>query len=209
MKLSNTDFRLLRWHIIALSISIAVSGALIYASNQFAKSSAENSRLALKQINKARSRLNSAMQDRDNFATYTSEYANLEDRKILGDNHRLDWMEGLDLLSQQNLVMNFSYAISPQTIYTPQPVIDSGNFEIHYSEMKLQLELLHEGQLLNFLNVMNEQIGGYYHLDSCSLSRTEKLTNTEEEPPAPEIKTNLMAECIGGWITLKNRNTLP
>ncbi|MDX8386760.1 MAG: hypothetical protein R8M11_09650 [Gallionella sp.] len=209
MKFSNTDFHLLRWNIIALSISIAVSGIFIYASEKFSENSAENSRIALKLINDARSRLNTALQDKDNFATYTSEYSDLEDRKILGDDHRLDWMEGLNKLGQQNLVMDFSYTISPQTIYTPQPVIDSGNFEIHYSEMKLQLELLHEGQLLNFFNAMNGQIAGYYQLDSCTLSRVDMLTPTEEESPTPEAKTNIMADCNGGWITLQNRNTLP
>jgi len=209
MKLSNTDFHLLRWNIIALSISIVVSGILIYASDHFSKNAAENSRIASKLINDARSRLNHAIQDKDNFATYTSEYTDLVDRKILGDNHRLDWMEGLDKLDQQNLVMNFSYTIAPQTIYTPQPMVDSGNFEIHYSEMKLQLELLHEGQLLNFFNAMNEQIQGHYQLDSCSLNRVDTLTSTEEEPLAPETKTNIRAECSGGWITLKNRNALP
>lgn len=209
MKLSNSDFRILRWNIIALSIAIVASGMLLYASDHFAKNAAQNSRLAMKMINDARSRLNSALQDRDNFATYTSEYAALEDQKILGDDHRLDWIEGLDNLNQQNLVMDFTYTIAPQAIYTPEPFIDSGNFEIHYSEMKLQLELLHEGQLLNFLNAMNEQIDGFYQLESCSLNRQNSLTDINQEPLAPEVETNIMAECSGGWITLKNRNTLP
>jgi len=209
MKLSNSDFRILRWNIIALSIAIVASGMLLYASDHFAKNAAQNSRLAMKMINDARSRLNSALQDRDNFATYTSEYAALEDQKILGDDHRLDWIEGLDNLNQQNLVMDFTYTIAPQEIYTPEPFIDSGNFEIHYSEMKLQLELLHEGQLLNFLNAMNEQIDGFYQLESCSLNRQNSLTDINQEPLAPEVETNIMAECSGGWITLKNRNTLP
>ncbi len=209
MKLSNSDFPLLRWNIIALSIAIAVSGIFIYASEKYAENAAENSRLSLKQINDARKRLNTAIQDKDNFATYTAEYSNLENRKILGDDHRLDWMEGLNKLSQQKLVMDFSYTVAPQKIYTPQPTIDSGNFEIHYSEMELQLELLHEGQLLNFFNAMNEQIEGFYHLDSCTLSRVDLLTTIEEESLDPEAKTNLTAECSGGWITLKNRNTLP
>jgi len=208
MKLSNSDFHLLRWSVITLTISIAVSGIFIFASEKFSENSAENSRIALKLISDARRRLNTALQDKDNFATYTAEYADLEERKIIGDDHRLDWMEGLDRLSQQNIVMDFSYTVSPQTIYTPQPFIDSGNFEIHHSEMKLQLELLHEGQLLNFFNAMHEQIAGYYQLDSCKLNRVDRLTNTDDAP-ALEAKTNIMAECSGGWITLKNRNALP
>jgi hypothetical protein len=207
MSFSNTDFRLLRWNVIVLSLSIVVSGIMIYASDQFSKNAAENSRMASKLLNDARIRLINARRDRDNFVAYTSEYADIEDHQIFSDGHRLDWMEGLNNLSQQNLVMNFSYTISPQTIYQPQPVVDSGNFEIHYSEMKLQLELLHEGQLLNFFNAMNEQIEGYYQLDSCSLHRVDTLTDTDKrESQAPEVKTNIQAECSGGWITLKNRN---
>jgi hypothetical protein len=79
--------------------------------------------------------------------------------------------------------------------------IDGGNFDIHYSEMKLQFDLLHEGQLFNFFDALRNQIKGQYQLEGCTLQHIDTPEN-EATPNATHIK----AECNGGWITLKNRS---
>ncbi|HYR06033.1 MAG TPA: hypothetical protein VEP71_05055, partial [Gallionella sp.] len=83
-----------------------------------------------------------------------------------------------------------------------QPPVDSGNFNIHYSEMKLRFDLLHEGQLLNFFDALRTDIKGWYQLDGCSLQRSIGAINEDNAPPTAYLR----AECNGGWITLKNRN---
>jgi hypothetical protein len=86
----------------------------------------------------------------------------------------------------------------------PQPAIDSGNFDIHYSEMKLQFELLHEGQLLKFFEALRNQIKGKYQLEGCTMQRI-----ATDHASAASSGANIKAECSGGWITLKNRSTQP
>jgi hypothetical protein len=202
MKFSNTDFHLMRWSIAAISASILLSGVFLYASTKYVDYTQKNRRIAQAQMNDARNRLNMARQDRDNLSAFSKAYNTLEARKIIGDDHRLDWMEGLEKLRNQNLVINFSYNIAPQKVYIPQPALDSGNFIIHYSEMKLQFDLLHEGQLLNFFDALRRRIKGHYQLEGCTLQRV-----ITDGGSAPASEKNIRAECSGGWITLKNRNT--
>jgi hypothetical protein len=201
MKFSNTDFHLMRLSFAAISVSILLSGVILYSSIKYADYTRNNRHVAERQMNDARNHLNMARQDRDNLSDYSKEYDTLEANKIIGDDHRLDWMEGLEKLRNQNLVINFSYNIAPQKVYIPQPALDSGNFIIHYSEMKLQFDLLHEGQLLNFFDALRRRIKGHYQLEGCTLQR---VITDGESAPAPG--KNIKAECSGGWITLKNRN---
>jgi hypothetical protein len=203
MKFSNTDFNLMRWSFAAIGVSILLSGVILYASTQYADYTQNNRRIFQNQLTDAGNRLAIARQDRDNLSVYSKEYANLAAGDIIGDDHRLDWMEGLEKLRNQNLVINFSYNITPQKVYTPQPALDSGNFIIHYSEMKLQFDLLHEGQLLNFFDALHRRIKGHYLLEGCTLQRVVTGTNTES---GPSVGKNLTGECNGGWITMKNRN---
>ncbi len=212
MKLSKSDLKLMRWSLLAIGLSALLSGMVLFFSSQYEGSAAKNMRTAQAGINDARNRLTTAQQDRENMSTYASEYARWEKRNVLGDDHRLDWIEGLEKLRQQNLVSSFRYTISPQKNYVAQPAIDSGNFDIRYSKMKLQFDLLHEGQLPNFLNALHQQRIGWYQLESCSLQRssgsvTEQMDN--DDIITDKIKTitpQITAECDGGWITLKNRN---
>src|SRR5665647_1171309 len=152
MKFSNTDFHLMRWSFAAISASILLSGAILYASIKYADYTQKDRRVVQGQMNDARKRLATAREDRENLSDFSKEYDTLKANKIIGDDHRLDWMEGLEKLRNQNLVIDFRYNIAPQKIYAAQPAVDSGNFDIHYSEMKLEFDLLHEGQLLNFFD---------------------------------------------------------
>lgn len=203
MKFSKSDFPLLRWSILAICASASISAVVLYSSGEYAEKTLRDMRNAQKMGNDARNRLAAAHEDQKNMAIYADEYSTLIEHKIIGVDQRLDWMEGLEKLRRQNLVTDFRYSIAPQKIYIPQPPVDSGNFDIHYSETKLQFDLLHEGQLLNFFNALRSQIKGWYQLEGCTLQRSA------DENISTATSTHLKAECSGGWITLKNRNIQP
>ena len=203
MKFSNADFYQLRWSLAAIGASILLSSIILYSSSEYADFAQKDRRVAQSQMNDGRNRLTMARQDQENLSDFSKEYDTLEKNKIIGDDHRLDWMEGLEKLRNQNRVIDFRYNISPQKIYAPQPAIDSGNYDIHYSEMKLQFDLLHEGQLLNFFDALRNQIKGQYQLEGCTMQRVA----TNQVPPSV-ASVNIKAECNGGWITLKNRNAI-
>jgi hypothetical protein len=201
MKFSNSDFRLMRWSLAAVCASVLLSGVILYSSSEYAAFAQKDQRAAQSQLKDARNRLNMARQDQENLAVFSQEYDTLEKNKIIGDDHRLDWIDELEKLRKQNLVIDFRYNIAPQKIYASKPAIDSGNYDVHYSETKLQFDLLHEGQLLNFFDALRSQNKGWYQLEGCTMQRV----GTDEES-ATAAGAHIKAECSGGWITLKNRN---
>lgn len=197
MKLSRSDFLLMRRSLLAICASALFSAIVLYSSGEYAQQAQKDLRSAQNQLNDARNQLSAANGDQKNMAAYAGEYGTLLDLKVIGDEQRLDWMEGLGKIREQYLVTDFRYTIAPQKIYVAKPPIASGNFDIRYSEMKLQFELLHEAQLLDFFAALRTQIKGWYQLESCTMQRAAASENA-----AAQIK----AECSGGWITLKNRN---
>lgn len=206
MKLSKSDFYLMRWSILAVCAASLIGAIILYSSGEYAKSSRNDRRNAQNMLTDARNRLTTAFQDQENMAIYAGEYGALIERKIIGDDQRLDWVEGLEKIRRKNLVADFRYSIAPQKAYVSQPPIDSGNFDIRYSEMKLQFDLLHEEQLLNFFDALHSDIKGRYHLEGCALQRATGTTPGEDDANATTA-AYLKAECSGGWITLRNRNT--
>lgn len=209
MKLSKSDFPLMRWSILAICSSLIISAIILYSSGSYAEKSLKDRRNAQSMLNDARSRQTMAQQDQENMAIYAGKYGALIANKVIGDDQRLDWMEGMEKIRQKNLVMDFRYNIAPQKKYAPQPPIDSGNFDIRYSEMKLQFDLLHEAQLPNFYDALRADINGWYQLEGCTLQRIGTADNNDGgggEQATPTATARLKAECSGGWVTLKNRN---
>lgn len=195
-----TDLPHYRWGLLALVLVLAVCGTATMLSQGFLSRAKNTNTAGHKQLNDARKNLSAAQDDRANMATYAEEYEQLLKRNIIGDEQRIDWIDGLETLRKQNIVLGFTYAIAPQQTYKPPTALDSGNFILNASEMKLDFDLLHEGQLVNFFNALRIGIKGQFLLNGCSVERLDKA-NT-----APGITPQLKAECTGVWLTLKNRS---
>lgn len=206
MTFSKADFSLVKWSVLIFLSVLCAGGLAITISENFATQARRNQGDAMRQLNEARSNLALAEQDRGNMQTYTQEYDALLKRNVIGNDQRLDWIEGLEKIHRQNHVpglMEFKYAISPQKPYKPAPPLDSGSFNLNLSNMTLQFELLHEEQLTAFFDALRTDINGWFILDHCSMERINAAASLDDFRVAHHLK----AECTGGWLTLNNRNT--
>lgn len=206
MKLGKDDLRTLRKSLWGLAVTLLVSGLVIYITEDIELHTKQQLRNAQNAVSAARGQLETARQDAESMNAYSIEYGALLDQKIIGEDKRLDWIEGLEAIRKQDLLHDFRYSIDPQQPYVAQPAIDSGNFDVRASTMKLQLDLSHEGQLLEFVNALRHQSNGWYQLESCTLQRKNIAAI---QTVAADGSAHLGAECSGSWITLKNRNEQP
>ncbi len=196
MSFSSADLPILKWSLGALTLSLILSTGIIFLSDRYMEQSLKARQTAQQRLANARTQLLSAQSDKENMSTYAYEYNSLLLQKVVGDEQRLDWLEGLEKMRQQGIVLDFKYTIAPQQNYTPNPPLDAGNFRLSRSSMALQIDLLHEEQLLRVFAEMRNKIKGWFMIDGCSISRAGT---------ADEIAP-LKAECTGGWFTMKNRN---
>ena len=194
MTFSPADLPHIKWSLLTFLLTLSIGGSAVFFSRQIADNAQHARRAAQQQMAEARSKLNAARDDQQNMATYTKEYSAIQRREIIGDERRLDLIEALETLRKRNRVLDFKYTIAPQQPYKPVPGLDSGNFDLKLSAMALQLELLHEGQLINFFDSLRHDMSGWFILDRCTLERSSVTT------------AQLKAECTGGWLTMTNRN---
>jgi len=196
MILSKADLIDLKWSMSAFLLGLALSGGIISFSNSYQEQSLKDRQAAQKQLIDARTQLGAAQDDQENMASYALEYNALLAQQAIGNEQRLDWIEGLEKLRQQGQVLDFQYAIAPQQGYAPNPPLEAGNFQLNRSAMTMQIDLLHEEQLLHLFSAIHTQMKGWLMLDGCTLSRTGES----------DVTTPLKAECTGGWFTMKNKS---
>lgn len=197
MIFSQSDLPHIRWSLLTFLVVLTAGSSAIYLGQNMRDKAQHGKSVAQQQLSEVRNKLNAARDDRDNLSTYAAEYDAWVKHKVIGDEQRLDLIEGLEALRKQDRVLNFKYSITPQVAYAPVPALNTGNFELKQSVMTLQIDLLHEEQLINFFDSFRSQMKGWFMLDHCALERTA-ATGTS----AAQLK----ADCAGGWITLKNRN---
>lgn len=195
MSFSASDIKEIKWSLGAFVLSMGLAAALISYSQDYQHQALQDRQAAQQRLTEVRAKLATALSDQENMATYQLEYEALIQQKVIGDEQRLNWMEDLEKIRKQRNIPEFKYTIAPQQGYAPNPPLDSGNFNLYTSPMTLQINLLHEEQLLHLFTALNTQIQGWFILDRCSLSGIDAQGTGA-----------LSASCAGGWITMKNRN---
>lgn len=198
MNFSNADLPHIKWSLLAFTLSLLLGVVAILLSAKYVDHARKERQEAQRQLIAARIKIADAHSDLANMSIYAREYASLLDNKIIGGEQRLDWMEGLAKLQQRHLVVDFKYTIAPQQPYLPNPAQDSGNFDLQLSGLNLQLDLLHEMQLLRILYALRSNIKGWFIIDHCTLERSTATSSS---------LARLKAECAGGWITMKIKGT--
>jgi hypothetical protein len=204
MTLDTKDLKRLQWAIAFLIIMSLVGGGAVWTTEQMKKSS----NIALQEATAARkdiqTRLARAREEQQELTEKLTRFQALRTRGYIGPEQRLNWVEAIARIKAKHRISKLDYDFAPQrrvdaSILPGGPA--AGGFEIMSSQMRLQIHLLHEGELLAFLadlrTDLRSTVEALVLVRSCAIERL-----------APGIgdrgsKAQLKAECTLEWITLK------
>jgi hypothetical protein len=125
-------------------------------------------------------------------------YRRLQAINILGEERRLEWADAITRIRTQRELLDLSYRVDRQKLLLSAPG-KPGNVDLFASTMRVQLALLHEGDLVRFLADLRESGNAYYAVRRCALTRTgQAATGTSITP-------RLRADCEIDLITMIDR----
>ncbi len=177
--------------LFALVAGIIVGG-VIYTER--AEDDAENRRTAQQQIlSGARARKANAGLEKDLIMRFGPVYERLEDVGFIGTEQRLDWVDSLRTANSEAHLYGVEYQIGQQEIF-PAAALGAAGLDMHQSSMRVRLQLLHEGDLMDFLKRVAESRRGIFMITGCTLTRIATAIGAEQP--------NLNAECDLNWITV-------
>lgn len=133
-------------------------------------------------------------------------FKQLHARGIIGQEHRLNWVETLRAAGDTLQLPKIDYRIEAQRIYVPEIALDSGPFDVNVSEMHLNLALLHEGDLIRLLAALDRDSAGLFSVERCEMSREGEVRHAPDGPDVPA--TQLRADCLLRWFSLDQRGAL-
>ena len=122
---------------------------------------------------------------------YHRRYQQFHELGFVGEESRLDWIETLRLATEELTLPRVSYAIEPRlnVIAPVQSIATDGNTRIHVSRMQLEIGLLHELDLLRFIDEFQRKAPGLVKVDQCELSWLAEVVSVST------TEANLTAQC--------------
>lgn len=198
--LTSADFKRLRWNLALLGFALACGGLMVGFALHEEKTALQTLQRAEAARNEIRGKLARAQDEEQELRGKIARYSRLQAKGIVGEEHRLEWVEALRAIKQERRLIDLQYELSPQ-----QPLDAAiapgggGDFEFMNSALRMQMLLLHEGDLLHFIDDIGEKPQAFTRTRRCSVQRTPPASR--ERGPAPQLK----AECEIDWITIREK----
>lgn len=190
------DFPYIRRAAITLAACLAFSASLVGASVYLLKLQQNAKANAHTQNAQAREKYARAETDKHEITDAQPRYLQLVTRGFVGEERRLNWIERIKAIQKTRKLLPITYEIFPQQVFQIEDTTITGELELRGSRMVLTMDLLHELDLLNFLDEL--KAGEYYVPTECSIKPPQSNLLSALAP-------RLSAECTLYWITLGAR----
>lgn len=198
MKFGKRDLTHIRGPLIVFLLVLATGAGALWSADRHLKQFERDQQLAERRLSEVATKLTQVTTERENITRFSPQYQDLLARGIVGEERRLDWVESIERIREQQQIFSMRYVISPQKNFASAPNLTAQNFELKASDMTLELNLLHESKLIGFLDDLRREAVGFHLVDHC---KVERIATTVEMRYAPQIK----AECLLNWLTLQEK----
>lgn len=195
MKLNPQDLRKLRYPLISFAIALILMTLAVGYAELRRNTMKQAVQKQQNQLNQARQRYQSSGLEKETIIKYLPVYKQLISQGFVGEERRIEWVDNLRTIQQQHKLFGINYSIKTQEAYKPSFAINAGSFSLYRSIMKLELFMLHEGDLLTMIEAMNAEQTTPFILRECEITRLP--TNNFER-----LTPNLVAKCELDWLTL-------
>ena len=202
MKLEKQDWQNLRTPLLLLAAVIIVVVSLAGFAQYFNTEQKAALQNQLNQLNAARQRYRSSGAEKDMIVEYLPRYQILISKGFVGEEQRIEWVENLRELHNRLKLFGIKYSISQQEKYTPGFAAKLGGFTLNRSVMKLELDMLHEGDLLLLTEAMATENAAPFVLRDCEINRLNASGQF-----SIQLLANLRAQCELDWLTLREPAT--
>lgn len=134
-------------------------------------------------------------QEKANIIKYLPQYQALINEGAIGEERRIDWVDKLRTIHRDNKLFSIKYEIGAQENYTPNFNLNVGLFKLQRSVMKIELAMLHEGDLITLLDALIHQQNAPFMIRTCEIQRITPNIGTSLVP-------NMQSKCELDWMTI-------
>ena len=181
---------------IAFSAALMGAGLAWWATGE-ARQASISLRQAEQRASDIRNRLRQVNIEEQEIRAKSALFRQLEKRRIIGPENRLDWVELIDDIRERHRLFEISYDLTA----LKQDGAAVGEYRLNSSEMSLHLPLLHEGDLLVFLDELQRRAPALIQVRQCEILRIAGRSDRQGGDP------NLDARCRLQWNTVNRLTT--
>ena len=199
MNLRRDDLRRLRGP-IALAIGATLIGVVCLFLADAYRDSAMKTRAGTRATRvAAQERVLRVSEEEREIRENLIDFERMREQGMLGDQNRLDWIEAISRIKNSRKLFEIKYRIEAQRPLEYAGVVPASGAEFVVSRMRLDMLLLHENDLLDFLSDLQASKRAYVSVRQCLVTRLDRAA----APSGTGVQPRLRADCQVDLVSIK------
>ncbi|MFY9315085.1 MAG: hypothetical protein WAO95_05945 [Burkholderiales bacterium] len=171
MNFSSAELRKLGPALVMLLVLAAAGAAPIFWTKQEQRKAEQQLAAARTERSQARERLTRIAEEEKEVNDKLEVYRRLKSLRILGEEQRLEWADAMTRIRTSRELLDLRYIVERQRVLY-SVAGKPANVDFNASTMKVEIALLHEGDLLAFLRDLRDSGNAFYSVKRCQINRT-------------------------------------
>lgn len=185
-------FKRIRWNLLLFLITALLGAAMLYYSRIVLVDAEKVNKQATTKHKEVQGKLANARNEEQELLDKYARYESIVARGYIGTERRLDWVEQIRKIKTTRKLLDVLYELEPQKLLDGK---NESTYDFMVSNMKVQMQLLHEEDLLYFLADLRDSMRAYISVKSCNVTKQTRTGSSMQ----------LAANCSIDWITLRER----
>lgn len=198
MKLGASDLKRLGLPIVACVVLALAGVACYFKADDFLQETKKRAAATSAQRAEVQAKLASANEEEREIKASLQQYQALAARGIVGEEKRLDWVDTITAIKNERRLFNISYSIEPQKPLDYPGFAAGGGVDFMVSHVRIEIQLLHEEDLLNFIDDLAKRGRSYLAVRNCDVQRMDRGSS------ATTLAPRLRASCVFDLITIRH-----
>jgi hypothetical protein len=198
MNFTAAELKKLFLPVVAFAALLAAGVALVLNAQHTLRRDQQNLVAAREERNKATERLSRIAEEEREVREKLAVYRRLKALHIIGEERRLEWADAMARIKTSRDLLDLRYRVARQQLLVSVPG-KPASIDFFASTMKVQIALLDEDDLLNFLHDLRDSGNAYYSVRSCTITRVAQA------PTGGAMAARLHADCDIDLITILDR----
>ncbi len=199
MRVPGGTLRPLYGPLLLAVVLVAIGVAVVTASKQYLDKARVEHKMALSERQAVQDKLSRATEEEREIREKLADYRRLLARGVIGDERRLEWVETIGQIKNEHKLFEIKYQIEPQRPLELPGIRPSSEVEFRVSALRVEMQLLHEGDLLVFLDGLRQNLKAHVLVRSCSVQRL--VRSSQDRGLSPRLR----ADCVIDLVTIRDK----
>jgi hypothetical protein len=196
MNIRRDDVKRLHLPAAIALVLVGLGAASVVVSEQYLGRAAGAFETARAQRAAAQERVSKVFEEEREIRESLVFYQRMQRQGMIGQENRLDWIDAIARIKSERKLFEIKYSIEPQKPLDYPGIVQTKGAEFVMSRMKLDMLLLHEEDLLNFISDLRATGRFHVAVRRCVMSRVERGTVAPGQPLMPRLRSECQIDLV-------------